>query len=256
MNFPNASDTIIGRNTVDTVANKTMASSNGYDGLSVNARTGFSVSGRRIAINVLNTDGSVCIDHGESGRTWLIRNNNGATTLMSLTESITTVPALTLTSSTASTSTSTGALICPGGVGVSGRITTGGGVSFLTSGGTAGVLNHYESTSHNTTFTGPYTTSTLTLNLERIGNEVSCRIPNITASSGLTTALTASVAIPSSYRPSLNMSQLVFGASGGSDVTVRAQILTSGVISFAPFTGGFAIGSTGSVSPTTLTWLV
>jgi len=124
---------------------------------------------------------------------------------------------------TASTTTSTGSLIVDGGLGLAGSMVLGGGITFnLSTGGTA--LDYYAKTTLAGSWGDAWTTpKAQTIYLERIGSFVAMYTKStIGGNIEANTRATYSLAIPNNYLPPIS------GATGGSAYAHRIQY-TAGV---------------------------
>lgn len=164
---------------------------------------------------------------------------------MDTTNGVTAPKRVRITDTTTSTSSSTGALVISGGLGVTGAIFTSTGITLPTTGGTATQMNAFEEVTHASVFTGPFTSGSITMRVKRINNCVSITFPQIQATATSSAIMTASSAIPTRFRPATEQTFGIRGISGGTIQMITARMQTSGVIRFERIDGtAFPSGTT------------
>lgn len=122
------------------------------------------------------------------------------------------------------------------------------GITLPTSGGTASLLNYYEATTHITSFTaGVATIASLTIQIERIGNEVTMRIPSGTATFTSGNVFTSASALPTRFRPTQVMQWPQIVTDNNLPILGRIQLTTGGSLLVAASVSGgnFSAGTIG-----------
>lgn len=92
--------------------------------------------------------------------------------------------------------------------------------------GAGSQLNYYENdTSYTTTFTGPYTTASLTIRLTRVGNLVTMFLPASSGTSSSSTSFTSTTPIPARFLPASDMFIVLLVIAAGN--TAGSMIISS-----------------------------
>lgn len=134
---------------------------------------------------------------------------------------------------TDSSSSTTGAVICAGGVGIAKKLYVGTAIYLPTSGGTASALNYYEEFTHTTSWNGAFSPSSVSgdITLTRVGRMVTAQFPVITGDCTSTNPLWMVTNIPARFRPP-------------SDLWIQSAIVQTAIATLT--TGTFYISSTGN----------
>lgn len=142
---------------------------------------------------------------------------------------------LDITATTASSSTSTGALVCDGGAGIAGDLNVGGdaGVAGLTFDSGTNVLDHYATATETLTYSGPLSNVDAGVTLTRVGGLVTMTIATVSGLGNSTAALITSTAISAAFRPpgAVHATALVNPGSAP-EIRSTVHVSSTGVMTF------------------------
>lgn len=141
-----------------------------------------------------------------------------------------TVPVL-FTQVTDSSSTTTGSLICSGGVGIAKSLYVGTGIFLPTTGGTPSALNYYEEYTHTSQMTGIWASAqNLTLSIVRMSKLVRIIVYSTVATANTASFITVTTPLPSRFYPVSDVYGVVFNTNNGATSFGTMWIDTSGNI--------------------------
>jgi hypothetical protein len=220
INIPSANDTLVGRNTTDTLTNKTLTNP-------------VVSAGTNLFVDFINSNGNPSTQFNASTPVKILNTTN-------------------------STSISTGALILSaGGLGVNNDIWCAN-LFLPTSGGTPSALNVYEQnnvTASTWTF-GAATSASTNITLSMIGNLVVLNIPTFTITSVQTSTIVSNTAIPSRFRVSTQKLIPCTYHNSGTILTGTLTISTNGTFTFASSAAGNITTTTSfAIDGQTFSWL-
>ncbi len=155
---------------------------------------------------------------------------------------------------TDSTSSTTGAIITAGGLGVAKSIYTGEGIVLPTSGGTASELNYYQDETVTQTWGGAFTGGgTSNIRFIRTGNSVTLIVPTlIFAAAG--SALTLTATIPARYSCAVTVTVPCYVQDNSVDLVSGFATLSGTSLVIAPVTGTYGITNNNGVNGLSLTY--
>lgn len=123
------------------------------------------------------------------------------------------------------------------------------GNQILFSNGTQTSLSYFEETTHITTFTGPFTSSSITIFVKRIGNNVTLSFRSIQGTVTVAAILSSTVPLPIRFRPLFNQTYAIRGISAGTIQMITVSILDTGIITFSTIGNtAFTAGTCGTAS--------
>jgi len=186
----------------------------------------------------------------------LITNSGSGAITMNLSNTNNTVPTqvAVFNSATTSTSTSTGALVVAGGVGINGNEYIGGSLYLPTSGGTQSALNYYEEYTGTTTFSLIWASgSIVSIYIVRIGAMVNLIIKNFSATTNTSSYnhfYNSGTTIPARFCPtSSNPAFKCLIQNGANSLADGYLTLSSGgLIVVTLISGNFTTGTTCGLS--------
>lgn len=134
------------------------------------------------------------------------------------------------TNTTESSSTSTGAIVTTGGLGVAKNIRCGSGLYLPTTGGTASQLNYYEEYGELVSFTGPIS-GNMWINFTRIGKAIFFHYDSLYGTSTSAVKFTGTIT-ETRFRPNYSIAFVVYGQDNSDNASLVLNITNTGTITF------------------------
>lgn len=242
LTVPTITDTLVARTTTDTLSNKTLTAP------IINNASIFSVTNSNLATCTFNnTAGNDIVFQFESSG---INNNLMRFSPGTLTNFIA------IESGTPSASTQ-GYLYVDNILAYhNSQITIGGGFLLPSPGGTASPFNYYQSTTYSTTFTwGSFTSSSITINIVRVGIHVTLVIPALSFTSTQNSIITSVTAMPSQFRLTNSISMPVQYFVSGTGQLGLCNITSAGLLSFESPVLVVPSGTSFATNAISLSWI-